>query len=73
MYRASSVPRFPRSGWAKLSGGIAEARPAFVEAGLITAEELEHTLALMRRLSEDEAVLALMPRMAQVWAWKAQW
>jgi hypothetical protein len=40
---------------------------------LITAEELEHTLALMRRLSEDEAVLALMPRMAQVWAWKAQW
>jgi hypothetical protein len=40
---------------------------------LITAEELEHTLALMRRLNEDETVLALMPRMAQVWARKAEW
>jgi hypothetical protein len=54
-----------------LSGGIAEAGPAFVEAGLATAEELEHTLARMRRLSADETVLALMPRMAQVWARKA--
>jgi hypothetical protein len=34
---------------------------------------LEHTLALMRRLSADETVLALMPRMAQVWARKADW
>jgi SAM-dependent methyltransferase len=49
---------------------VAEAAPAFVEAGLITAEELERTLVEMRRLSEDETILALMPRMAQVWARK---
>jgi SAM-dependent methyltransferase len=49
---------------------VAEAGPAFVEAGLITAEELERTLEEMRRLSADEAVLAVMPRMAQVWARK---
>jgi SAM-dependent methyltransferase len=40
------------------------------EAGLITAEELESTLAETRRLSADETVLAVMPRMAQVWARK---
>jgi hypothetical protein len=49
---------------------VAEAGPAFVEAGLITAEELERTLAEMRRRSADEAVLAVMPRMVQVWARK---
>jgi SAM-dependent methyltransferase len=49
---------------------VAEAGPAFVEAGLITAEELVSTLAEMRRLSADEAVVALMPRMAQVWGRK---
>jgi hypothetical protein len=49
---------------------VAEAGPAFIDAGLITAEELERTLAEMRRLNEDETVLAVMPRMAQVWARK---
>jgi SAM-dependent methyltransferase len=49
---------------------VAEGGPAFVEAGLITAEELESILAEMRCLSADEAVLAVMPRMAQVWARK---
>jgi SAM-dependent methyltransferase len=49
---------------------VAEAGPAFIEAGLITAEELGRTLAEMRRLAEDESVLAVMPRMAQVWARK---
>src|SRR5262249_23204524 len=49
---------------------VAEAGPAFVDAGLITAEELERTLVEMRRLSADGTVLALMPRMAQVWARK---
>jgi SAM-dependent methyltransferase len=49
---------------------VAEAGPAFVDAGLITAGELERTLAEMRRLNEDETVLAVMPRMAQVWARK---
>jgi SAM-dependent methyltransferase len=50
---------------------VAEAGPSFVKAGLITAEELEHTLAAMRRLNADETVLAVMPRMTQVWARKA--
>jgi SAM-dependent methyltransferase len=49
---------------------MAEAGPAFVEAGLITADELEQTLAEMRRLGSDGTVLAVMPRMAQVWARK---
>jgi SAM-dependent methyltransferase len=49
---------------------VAEAGPAFVEAGLITAEDLERSLVEMRRLSADETVLAVMPRMAQVWARK---
>jgi hypothetical protein len=49
---------------------VAEAGPAFVAAGLITAPALERTLAEMRRANADEGVLALMPRMAQVWAKK---
>jgi SAM-dependent methyltransferase len=49
---------------------VAEAGPAFVDAGLITAAELESTLVEMRRLADDESVLAVMPRMAQVWARK---
>ncbi|HTK75469.1 MAG TPA: methyltransferase domain-containing protein [Gemmataceae bacterium] len=47
---------------------VAEAGPAFVEAGLISAEELRRTLADMRRLTEDDSVVAVMPRMSQVWA-----
>ena len=49
---------------------IAEAGPAFVAAGLVTAEELERTLIEMRRLNADGSVLAVMPRMTQVWARK---
>jgi hypothetical protein len=49
---------------------VAEAGPAFIEAGLITAEELQRTLVEMHRLSADPTVLAVMPRMAQVWAKK---
>ena len=49
---------------------VAEAGPAFVEAGLITSWELDHTLVEMRRLAGDGSVLAVMPRMAQVWARK---
>jgi SAM-dependent methyltransferase len=48
--------------------GVAEAGPAFAAAGLITPEELERTLVEMRRLNADETVLAVMPRMTQVWA-----
>jgi SAM-dependent methyltransferase len=49
---------------------VAEAGDAFVEAGLITAEELDLTLAKMRLATADESVLAVMPRMTQVWARK---
>jgi SAM-dependent methyltransferase len=49
---------------------VAEAGPAFVEAGLITADELECTLNEMRSVNADGSVLAVMPRMAQVWARK---
>jgi hypothetical protein len=45
---------------------VAEAGPASVEAGLITTEELECTLVEMQRLTEDETILAVMSRMAQV-------
>ncbi len=49
---------------------VAEAGPALVEAGLITPDDLRRTLTEMRRLTRDGTVLAVMPRMAQVWARK---
>jgi SAM-dependent methyltransferase len=51
---------------------VAEARDAFVQAELITSGELESGIIAMRQLAEDQSVLALMPRMAQVWARKSQ-
>jgi hypothetical protein len=51
---------------------VAEAGPAFVAAGLITPHELAHTLREMRELAEDETVIAVMPRMSQVWARKPE-
>src|SRR6516162_648152 len=38
---------------------VAEAGPALIEAGLITAEALERALVEMRRLATDESVLAV--------------
>jgi SAM-dependent methyltransferase len=49
---------------------VAEAGPAFICAGLITSRDLHRTLVEMRRLAGNESVLAVMPRMAQVWARK---
>jgi SAM-dependent methyltransferase len=49
---------------------VAEAGSAFVQAGLITPGDLESGVLAMRRLAEDQSVLALMPRMAQVWVRK---
>ena len=49
---------------------VAEAGPSFVAAGLITAEQLTEIVAEMNRLSEDDTVLAILPRMSQVWARK---
>jgi SAM-dependent methyltransferase len=62
------VPRGQTKRFLELS--VAEAGSAFLDAGLITAEELERTLVEMWRLAEDGSVLAVMPRMAQVWARK---
>ncbi len=47
---------------------VAEAGPAWIDAGLTNAEALERALKEMRRLTADEALLAIMPRMSQVWA-----
>jgi len=49
---------------------VAEAGAAFIEAGLINPDELERVLTEMRRLADDETVLAVMPKMSQVWARK---
>ena len=49
---------------------LAEAGASLVGAGLITSEELDRTLVEMRRIAEDETVVAMMPRMSQVWARK---
>jgi len=49
---------------------VAEAGPSFVQAGLITETELEELLLEMRRLADDETVLAIFPRMTQIWARK---
>lgn len=49
---------------------VAEAGPSFVAAGLLTSDELTETIAEMQRLNKDETVLAIMPRMSQVWARK---
>ena len=50
---------------------VSEAGPSFVAAGLISQLELESLLVEMRRLAEDETVLAMMPRMSQVVARKS--
>jgi SAM-dependent methyltransferase len=49
---------------------VAEAGPSFLAAGLVTEEQLADTLVEMRSLAEDQSVLAIMPRMSQVWARK---
>jgi SAM-dependent methyltransferase len=49
---------------------VAEAGPAFVAAGLVTACELDQTLVEMRRATADETIVAVLPRMTQVWARK---
>jgi SAM-dependent methyltransferase len=49
---------------------VIEASPAFLDAGLISREQLRATVAEMRRATENPNVLALMPPMTQVWATK---
>jgi ubiquinone/menaquinone biosynthesis C-methylase UbiE len=54
-----------------LQWSVAEAGPAFVDAGLITSDQLEQTLSDMQDATEDRDVLILAPRMFLVWALKA--
>ena len=49
---------------------VAEAGDAFITAGLISKTELENALAEMRSLTDDKTVLAILPRMTQVWGRK---
>jgi hypothetical protein len=53
-----------------LRWSVEEAGPAFVAAGLITADQLKQTLADMQTAADDGNVLALAPRMSIVWARK---
>lgn len=49
-----------------LKWSVEEAGPAFVDAGVVTQERLEYTLAEMQNAIEDPAVLILAPRMSLV-------
>jgi SAM-dependent methyltransferase len=49
---------------------VAEAGPALVEAGLLSPQALRDVLLAMEGVATDEAVVAIMPRMAQVCAVK---
>jgi SAM-dependent methyltransferase len=49
---------------------VAEAGPSFVVAGLISQDDLNATIAEMNHLANDETVLAILPRISQVWARK---
>jgi len=53
-----------------LKWSVEEAGPAFVEAGLITFEELEQTILEMEKVVSDPDIVALAPRMSLVSARK---
>ena len=50
---------------------IEEAGPALIAEALITTDDLEQTLIEMEAARNDPTVLALGPRMSQVWARKS--
>jgi SAM-dependent methyltransferase len=54
-----------------LQWSVAEAGPAFVDAGLLSASKLQQTLAGMQDAIENRDILILAPRMFLVWARKA--
>jgi ubiquinone/menaquinone biosynthesis C-methylase UbiE len=55
-----------------LKASVEEAGPAFVKAGLITADRLRTTLRDMQKATDDPDVVVLAPRMSLVWARKRQ-
>jgi SAM-dependent methyltransferase len=61
-------PAFPRGeNRALLKWSIEEAGQGCIDAGLITREQLDWTLAEMQRAMDDANVLVLMPRMSIAW------
>jgi SAM-dependent methyltransferase len=55
-----------------LQMSVAEAGPAFVDAGITTYEQLEQALDEMQEALDDPDVLILAPRMSLVWARKGE-
>jgi SAM-dependent methyltransferase len=53
-----------------LKWSVQEAGPSFVDAGLVTSEQLQRTLIEMERAANNPEVLALAPRMSLVSARK---
>ena len=53
-----------------LKWSVEEAGPAFVDAGLLTADQLRHTILQMENVVTDHDVLTLAPRMSLVSARK---
>lgn len=53
-----------------LKWSVQEAGPAFIEAGLITSDQLKRTLSEMEIAAKNPDVLALAPRMSSVWGRK---
>jgi SAM-dependent methyltransferase len=53
-----------------LKWSVEEARPALLDAGITTSDELSQTLAEMQSAVDDPNVLILAPRMSIVWARK---
>jgi SAM-dependent methyltransferase len=53
-----------------LKWSVEEARNAFIDAGLISADHLQRTLASMQAAIDDPRVMILPPRASQVWARK---
>jgi SAM-dependent methyltransferase len=47
---------------------LEEARPAIVERGVATNEDLDRVCAELYRIAEDETVLVMLARVTQVWA-----
>ncbi len=65
-------PAYPRNDErrALLMWSVEEAGKGFVDAGLVTQEQLDRILAAMQVAMDNPDVLVLMPRMSLVWARK---
>jgi hypothetical protein len=55
-----------------LQWSVEEARPAFIDAGLVTRAELDGILADMERDTRNLDIVVLGPRMSLVWARKPE-